>query len=117
MKIDGNDTTINNNTIIDLNKAHSGDRIRKSERERNAAQAQKGEQTNGSGDIVNISSQGSQVQRIKSMIENIPDIRQDRVDSIKQDLESGKYQVDSDNVARAMIRENLMYNLWQTGEK
>ena len=79
--------------------------------DRNAEQAQGGGQTNAAGDMVNISSKGAQIQQIKSMIENIPDIRQDQVDTVKQNLESGNYQVNSDKVANAMIREGLMDHL------
>lgn len=106
MKIYGRD-----NNIVNLDKAFSGDRVRKSEQQRNAEQAQGGEQTNAAGDMVNISSKGAQIQQIKSMIENIPDVRHDQVDIIKQNLESGNYQVNSDKVAHAMIREGLMDQL------
>jgi len=103
MKINGRD-----NNIVNLDKAFSGDRVRRSEQQRNAEQVQGGGKTNAAGDMVNISSQGSQIQQIKSMIKNIPDIRQDRVDAVKQNWESGNYQVNSDKVANAMIREGLM---------
>ena len=106
MKINGRD-----NNIINLDKAFSGDRIRKSELEKNADQVQKGEQTNAAGDMVKISSKGAQIQQIKSMLENIPDIRQDQVDVIKRNMESGNYQVNSDKIAHAMIREDLMNHL------
>lgn len=106
MKINGRDNNIDN-----LDKAFSGNRVRKSEQQRKTDQAQGGEQTNAAGDMVSISSTGAKIQQIKSMIENIPNVRQDQVDTIKQNLESGKYQVNSDKVAHAMIRESLMDHL------
>jgi len=106
MKINGRE-----NNIVNLDKAFSGDRVRKSVQQRNAEQAQGGEQTNAAGDMVSISSTGAKIQHIKSMIENIPDVRKDRVDLINQNLESGNYQVNTDKVAHAIIRENLMDHL------
>lgn len=105
MKINGHEN------IVNLQKAYSGDRIRKGERNKDADQMQKGERTNAAGDKVNISSQGAKIQRFKSLIDSIPDIRQDRVSSIKQNIDSGKYQIDSDKIARSIIRENAMDHL------
>ena len=105
MKINGHEN------IGNLQKAYSGDRITKSERQRNADQMHKGEQSNAAGDKVNISSEGAQIQHLKSLIDQIPDTRQERVNTIKQNIESGKYQISNDNTARAIIRENAMDHL------
>ncbi len=103
MKINGRD-----NNIVNLDEAYSGDRVRKSERKRNAEQAHKGEQTNAAGDMVNISSKGAQIQQIKSMIQNISDVRHDRVDALKQKWESGGYQINADQVAQSMVKDHLL---------
>ncbi|MEW6381375.1 MAG: flagellar biosynthesis anti-sigma factor FlgM [bacterium] len=102
----------NDITIGEFDKTYSGERIGKSERERKADQAQRGERINAAGDRVNISSEGAKIQQLKAKISEIPDVRQELVDKAKQDLESGNYQVDSNRVAHAIILESLWDNLY-----
>lgn len=53
--------------------------------------------------VVNLSRASREAQLIKETIENTQDIRQDRVDQLKQDLLNGTYQVDPKAVAGKMV--------------
>lgn len=53
---------------------------------------------------VEISSSAQEIQRLKRKLQEMPDVREDMVDSIKSRLESGTYSVTSNEVADLMIR-------------
>ena len=99
------------NDIVNLDKAYSEKRVRKNEQKKEAAKIQQGGKENITGDMVNISSEAGKIQHIKTLIEDIPDIRESRVNVIKEEVDNGKYQTDSDKTARAIIRENIFDHL------
>lgn len=53
--------------------------------------------------VVNLSRASREAQLIKETIENTPDIRQEKVDQLKQAILDGTYQVDPKAVAGKMI--------------
>lgn len=56
-------------------------------------------------DRVEISSRGKELQLYRSRLKELPDVRQDLVDSLKRRLEEGSYYPDAKKIAEAMIRE------------
>jgi len=100
------------NDIVNLDQAYSDKRIGKSEK-KGAEQVQqhRGEHMFGTGDLVNISSEATKIQHLKSMIERIPDIRENRVHSIKDSIESGTYRINNDLIAHSMLREEILNHL------
>ncbi|MBI1747860.1 MAG: flagellar biosynthesis anti-sigma factor FlgM [Acidobacteria bacterium] len=56
-----------------------------------------------SADSVNISSTSQQINSLRDLVNAAPDIRQDRVDSIKADVQSGSYVVSSRQIADKII--------------
>ena len=46
----------------------------------------------------------SEVQRVKALVEALPDVREDLVQALKTRVESGAYHVSSDDIADLMIR-------------
>jgi len=100
------------NDIVNLDKICSEKRVIKNEQGTKTERLQqRGEGTNTTGDIVNISAEAAQIRQLKSMIEDIPDIRESRVHAIKEEVGNGKYRTDSDQTARAIIRENILDHL------
>ena len=77
------------NDIVNLDKTCGEKRIKtiKSKKETNRSQ-QGGKENNTIGDIVNISSEATKIHQLKSMIEDIPDIRGNRVNAIKENLKN-----------------------------
>ncbi|HEY6804696.1 MAG TPA: flagellar biosynthesis anti-sigma factor FlgM [Pyrinomonadaceae bacterium] len=57
------------------------------------------------GDQVAVSSTGREVSQLVDRAKNLPDIRQERVDSLRQLIDSGKYEVSSKTIAAAMLRD------------
>ncbi|AEH44568.1 Anti-sigma-28 factor FlgM family protein [Thermodesulfatator indicus DSM 15286] len=58
-------------------------------------------------DRVEISQTARDIKKIESIVKTSPDVRADKVRAIKEQIESGTYQVDSKKVANAMLADLL----------
>lgn len=58
-------------------------------------------------DQVKISAGSLDVQKMKGIIQNTPDLRMDRVQALKEQIERGEYQVDPYRVADKMLMNLL----------
>jgi len=56
-----------------------------------------------SADNVDISSRARQMNRAKSLLDSVPDVRTEKVGRLKNDIERGNYHVDAGKVAERMI--------------
>jgi len=63
------------------------------------------------GDRVDISASSLDVQKMKGIIQNTPDLRMDRVQALKEQIERGDYEVDPYRVA-----DKMLMNLLAEGE-
>lgn len=59
------------------------------------------------GDKVQLSAGSIDVQKMKMIIQDTPEVRMDRVQALKQQIESGEYQVDPYRVADKMLMNLL----------
>ncbi|CEK18455.1 anti-sigma-28 factor, FlgM family [Chthonomonas calidirosea] len=59
---------------------------------------------------VEISAKAQDIQKVKQAIEQVPDVRMDRVMQLKALVESGQYHVSGEEVADLMIRRTLADN-------
>ena len=57
---------------------------------------------------VDISSQAKDIQLAKTAINNLPDIREAKVQELKTQIEQGNYKIDSGKLAEKMVRESLI---------
>lgn len=53
--------------------------------------------------------------RVKDAIRATPDVRADRVDAVKQKIQSGAYRVDADRLASNLIAESLREDIERDG--
>ncbi len=58
-------------------------------------------------DRVEISASSLDVQKMKGIIQNTPDVRMDRVQALKEQIERGEYEVDPYRVADKMLMNLL----------
>lgn len=58
-------------------------------------------------DRVSLSNASRDLQTAKDAVSAVPDIRQDRVDAIKQAIESGSYEIDPGKIAGKMLGSNV----------
>jgi flagellar biosynthesis anti-sigma factor FlgM len=56
-------------------------------------------------DQARFSSLGATASQLRTRLESVPDVRQDRVDFYRQQIASGTYKVDPQAVAGAMLQE------------
>lgn len=57
-------------------------------------------------DQANLSADGLQFSNLRSAISNVPDVRQDRVASLRQSIQSGSYNVSNQQIAAALQRDS-----------
>lgn len=57
------------------------------------------------GDKVELSSRAKQVQAARKLASSFPEVREDEVARIRNQLETGTYQVDAGKIAAAMLKE------------
>jgi flagellar biosynthesis anti-sigma factor FlgM len=66
-----------------------------------------GERVGVSPDEVQFSVDGEKIQQLKANLDGLPDLRQDRVLTLRQAIEEGSYNVSSHQIAQAMSSELL----------
>ena len=64
-------------------------------------------------DTVVISDAAKRIQEAQKQIQAIPDVRADKVAEIRNQIESGTYQINADQIAGKMIKESLMHDLFK----
>ncbi len=64
-------------------------------------------QATGRADRVEISANSLDVQKMKGIIQNTPELRMDRVQTLKEQIERGEYEVDPYRVADKMLMNLL----------
>lgn len=57
---------------------------------------------------VDLSAKAKEYQRIRQVLDQVPDVRQEKVQELKERIESGNYAVDSGKVAAKMVGESLI---------
>ena len=56
---------------------------------------------------VSLSERARQVQRLRKLLEGIPEVRMERVEELRERLAQGTYRVDGRRVARRLLSESL----------
>lgn len=62
-------------------------------------------------DTVELSDMGKRVQEAQKQLETIPDIREDKVAQLKEQVENGTYEIDAEKVADKMLRDSLLNDM------
>lgn len=57
-----------------------------------------------SGEVVELSDRGRVMEALESSVQSMPDIDQDKVDSIRSAITNGEYEIDYDKLASAFRR-------------
>lgn len=73
--------------------------------EKQLSEEQKVEEKDRSGQdtIVNLSQASKEAQKIKEIILSEPDIRENKVSALKEEIESGRYKIDHKRVADKLV--------------
>ena len=57
---------------------------------------------------VNLSSRAKDIQKIRKALENVPDIRTEKVNLLKKMIKEGKYNISADKVAESILKEPVL---------
>jgi negative regulator of flagellin synthesis FlgM len=57
---------------------------------------------------VNLSSRAKDIQQIRQIVDQTPDIREDKVIELKHQIESDNYRINAENIAEKMVGESLI---------
>jgi len=95
MKISGNSTQ-----LPDVKEAYLRQAVEKPQAEKTAQQQR--------DDSVKISSRAKEVQKITSDVKKAPDVREEKVRQVKDQLATGTYNVRGEAVAGKMLKESML---------
>jgi negative regulator of flagellin synthesis FlgM len=95
MEIDGKNPQVNLNSGIQ--------RLESSQTSAPRAQRPGGDELEPGSDRIELSIRGREVQRLNDMIQSTPDIRADRVEQVRNALESGTYNVRAEMIADKIL--------------
>jgi len=57
---------------------------------------------------VNLSTKAKDIQQLRDAINRLPDIREDKVRELKEQVERGMYDVNGQKIAEKMVAESLL---------
>jgi len=66
------------------------------------------EKTAVKADTVVISDAAKRVQEARRQLDDIPDVREDKVSELRSQIQNGTYEIDADKIAGKMIKESLL---------
>lgn len=55
------------------------------------------------GDQVSLSSRGQEIQRVRAHLRELPDVRREKVEAIRRQIEQGTYRVSAEAVAEKVL--------------
>ncbi|MEN8751897.1 MAG: flagellar biosynthesis anti-sigma factor FlgM [Desulfobacterales bacterium] len=69
-------------------------------------------QANIGEDSVELSQSARDLQKAQKALPDLPDIREDKVAVLKQQIENGTYDIRADKIAANMLKESLVNNIF-----
>lgn len=61
-----------------------------------------------SDDRIEVSAGVKEFNRIKSALKGLPELRDDKVNQVSEELSSGKFNVDSERIASGIVKESIL---------
>ena len=68
----------------------------------------KPEKTAVKADTVVLSDAAKRVQEARRQLDDIPDVREDKVSQLRSQIQNGTYEINADKIADKMIKESLL---------
>lgn len=84
--------------------SHNAQKIARTDNKEKAA-APVSENPRPSGDRVDISGKGKEIADLMATIQQMPDVRNDKVQALKEAIESGNYHIDTKKIAQKLLEE------------
>ncbi|MBT8332501.1 MAG: flagellar biosynthesis anti-sigma factor FlgM [Deltaproteobacteria bacterium] len=81
------------------------------EKDKVDAAAEQPEKQQNKADTVALSSAAKNIQEAQKQLEAIPDVREDKVAQLKEQIENGTYEMDAEKIADKMLKDSLFNDL------
>lgn len=96
MKIDGN-SPVDRKDLF--NKVHEASGNQETEKKQNA------EKVDAEKDKISLSGKAKEISELKAAIDQLPDVRTDKVDALRQAIDTGTYNIDARKIAQKILEE------------
>ncbi|MBI5741912.1 MAG: flagellar biosynthesis anti-sigma factor FlgM [Nitrospirae bacterium] len=63
------------------------------------------EKSDGGKDKISLSGKAKEISELKAAIDELPDIRTDKVDTLKKAIDTGNYNIDARKIAEKILEE------------
>jgi negative regulator of flagellin synthesis FlgM len=83
-----------------VNQVHDKNKVDPSEN--------KSDKTAAKTDTVVISDAAKRIQEVRSQLDEVPDVNEEKVAQLRNEIENGTYEINADQIAGKMIREGLI---------
>ncbi len=83
-----------------VNQVHDKNKVDPSEN--------KSDKTAAKTDTVVISDAAKRIQAVRSQLDEVPDVNEEKVAQLRNEIENGTYEINADKIAGKMIREGLI---------
>ena len=81
------------------------------EKDKADAASEQPEKQQAKADTVVLSDTAKAVQEAKTQLDSIPEVREDKVAELREQIENGTYEVDSEKLAEKMITDSIINEL------
>ena len=81
------------------------------EKDKADAASEQPEKQQAKADTVVLSDTAKAVQEAKTQLDSVPDVRKDKVAELREQIENGTYEVDSEKLAEKMITDSIINEL------
>ncbi len=81
------------------------------EKDKVDAASEQPEQQQNKSDTVELSNAAKDIQEAQKQLEAIPDVREDKVAELKEQIENGTYEIDEQKIADKMLTDSLLNDL------
>lgn len=96
MKINGN---------IPIDDGMQKEKLREAHKNRDVDTKDNANKVDDSKDKISLSGKAKEINELKRMISDLPDMRSDRIDALKKAIESGTYTIDAQKIAKKILEE------------
>jgi negative regulator of flagellin synthesis FlgM len=96
MKINGN---------IPIDDGIPNEKLREAHKNRDFDNKDNANKVDDSKDKISLSGKAKEIDELRRLISDLPEIRSDRVDALKKAIDSGNYDIDARKIAEKILEE------------
>jgi negative regulator of flagellin synthesis FlgM len=96
MKISGN---------IPIDDGMPKDKLREVHKNRDIDNKDNANKADDSKDKISLSGEAKEINELKRLMSDLPEMRSDRIDALKKAIEAGNYNIDANKIAEKILEE------------